>query len=202
MPRKSQECQAVRGVRERNALILEWRWLPLRVYTDLCRRHPAVRALPKDDACQAGLLGLVRAAELYDEGRGTRFVTYAYHAVLRRILGEAHAAGLVRLPQGQALGGHARQPVLLSACRLAELPGRADEPGRLARAEDEAVCARLLSGLSPCHREVVRRVVMGGERLRDLAAERGVQADSVRQLLARALRQLRKRSIKMGVTPW
>jgi RNA polymerase primary sigma factor len=88
------------------------------------------RAVPLEDLIQEGNLGLIRAAERFDPGAGTRFGTYAawwVRAYVWRYLKQARSA--VRPPSGST----AKQDVSL------DLPINADgEVSRLERIEDES----------------------------------------------------------------
>ncbi len=50
-----------------------------------CARHFRGRGIEYDDLFQAGCLGLVKAAEHFDENRGVRFSTYAVPVILGEI---------------------------------------------------------------------------------------------------------------------
>lgn len=79
---------------ERSALAEKWQYLPLRVLNDLLRRWPSLRNLVDlaghDDVVQAGQVGLIRAARVYDPNRGVQFITLAYKATLHAIQRELH----------------------------------------------------------------------------------------------------------------
>ena len=73
-----------------------------------------------------------------------------------------------------------------------ELPARDASPSRAARREERF--ARLeasLGGLSPDHREVIRLVRLRGLSFEQAAAAMGRSPDAVKQLLYRALKELR-----------
>ncbi|MFY8148482.1 MAG: sigma-70 family RNA polymerase sigma factor [Prochlorococcaceae cyanobacterium] len=86
------------GQESRNARVLRYRALvrPLALhYSRLCRE-------PLEDLIQVGLLGLLRAAELYDPAREVPFEAFARPHVRGAILHYLRdAAGSVRLPRRQ-----------------------------------------------------------------------------------------------------
>jgi RNA polymerase primary sigma factor len=70
----------------------------LRLVVAVARRYGG-RGVPLEDLVAEGNLGLIRAAELFDAGRGTRFSTYAVPWVTQAIRHHLAAAGRpVRFP--------------------------------------------------------------------------------------------------------
>src|SRR4051794_20459050 len=88
---------ALRGTEERNALVLQHRYLPRYVAGRLAH-HPAVRRLGPEEAESLGYLALLRAAELYDPARGATFCTYAYQCVARALTRGGRVDSLIRVP--------------------------------------------------------------------------------------------------------
>lgn len=170
----------VRPVAERNALALRWRHLPSAVYRRLARTREGVRRLGPDDALQAGFVGLLRAAELFDEARGFRFSTYAWPAVARHIL---RAAAGPRGPKSCPLPGDDFLPA----------PGPVPPAG-----VDDARLYAALATLPARERRVVTLYYglgddSGGRTLEEVAAlTGGISRERVRQLLARARGWLRE----------
>src|SRR5262245_17229311 len=79
LPQPGCKKAAVRSVVDRNALVAQWLDLvPWALYQLPPRIAGLGQALGHADAKEIGRLGLLRAAELWDTGRGT-FSTYAVH---------------------------------------------------------------------------------------------------------------------------
>lgn len=204
-----------RSVEERNALVVANRGL---VSVVLRKLHPdqLARLGGWDDAFQIGLLGLIRAAELYDETRGIEFTTYAVHGIARHVYNDAATAGLIRTPRGSR-----HDPRYKDAARLTDyvagglgtrfdspsdggdslfdLPDDAQGPADEAAQEDEARAARyearrLLPSLDATTRHCVVQCVMLGRTLAEVGSELGVNREAVRQRVAAGLFRLRRRA--------
>lgn len=106
------------------------------------RRPPRVEIT---DALQAGAIGLVRAAEMFDPARGYRFSTYAYLWIRQSVTNEIDKSGTIRVPanvcaalRGQRYGAPSRQQLEAAALAWscisldAPAPGAADDSGPLA----------------------------------------------------------------------
>jgi len=88
----------------------------------LCARRFLGRGIDYEDMVQAGCLGLVKAAENFDAGRGLRFSTYAVPVILGEIRRLFRDGGAMRVSRG--LRELAQQAQKVSD-RLAEDLGRA-----------------------------------------------------------------------------
>jgi len=172
-----------------------------------------------EDLVQEGSLGLIRAAELYDPRRGTRFLTYAHYWIKQKMLSAlSEQCNLIRWPPHKA-------PVLLRAHRRGDGRGlRAGErPVRLMgvrkiitqadrEAQDhddydspeaqeiaEAIHA-VLNGLTYREREIIRlRYGIGGDyafTLEEVGRIFRVTRERVRQIEQSALERLRHPSHK------
>jgi hypothetical protein len=80
---------ALRDEAARNQLVEQWHGLPRYVAGALCR-SPSIRRVIRcesdfDDLAAAGHLPLLRAAELWDETCGVKFVTYACASIRLRM---------------------------------------------------------------------------------------------------------------------
>lgn len=73
--------QALRGTEERNALVVANLGL-----VGFVMRRLRLKADEHDDAFQAGSIGLMRAADLWDEHRTTKFTTFAVHWIWQALL--------------------------------------------------------------------------------------------------------------------
>src|SRR5690348_3669847 len=97
MGRGHPKHESVRGQESRDALVLQWIHLPRWVVNRW--PHDCIRTLGTEDAEGYGMLGLIRAAELWDESRDRAFSTYAVSAIKSHILRAAQNEGyLVRMP--------------------------------------------------------------------------------------------------------
>ena len=65
-----------------------------------CARHFRGRGMDYDDLFQAGCLGLVKAADNFDETRGVRFSTYAVPVILGEIRRLFRDGGAVKVGRG------------------------------------------------------------------------------------------------------
>ena len=122
--------ETIRPMAERDALVLKWSGLPVRVWKDLCRAS-SVRRMGRDDAVQAGFLGLIRAAELYEgdpwddapraDGTAT-FKAYAYVSVRSCVCRAAFRCRPIRVPDNIFFDSERKKPNhaarLADACRV------------------------------------------------------------------------------------
>lgn len=99
-PRPSSLAQRrVAAIRERNRRVVEHRHLVEPIASHYAHHSQE----PLEDLTQAGLLGLIRAAELYNSGRGIPFEVFARPHVRGAILHHLRdIAPMVRLPRRQA----------------------------------------------------------------------------------------------------
>jgi RNA polymerase sigma factor (sigma-70 family) len=187
---------SLRTVAERNALALANRGL---VGLTLKRFFPFLHAAEEEDAWQAGFLGLLRAAELFDPGRGralgTMAVPWVRQAVGQWLVGQ----DLVRV--GDHVQGEARRVARrrVLARRLSPRDARLLPAREEANAVDDAdeadhrrrLAARVLAELPTREALVLRLLFLEGRSLRAAAAELGVCKKTARQAAGRALQQAR-----------
>jgi RNA polymerase sigma factor (sigma-70 family) len=196
------KCPNRRGPAERDQLVLKFKHLPARVAARM-RRHPAVVRMGFEDAVQAGFLGLLRAAELWDDSRGVLFLTYAYQSVKMSILKAALGNSLIAIPLWVFLraDGKRHQEAVRRALRWLSLFEGEDkfrcwEPAERYECIDRCdylTAADALEGLPPLERDVIRRCVMDGQTLSSVGRHLGVSKEWVRQLRERGLARLRRR---------
>jgi RNA polymerase sigma factor (sigma-70 family) len=164
---------------ERDALVLQWRFLPRKVLRNLLRTRPDARrlllAVGFDDLEQVGLLCLLRAAGRWDRGRGVQFSTFAFSYVLNGIRKEI----LRQLSRRPTEAPPADEPA-------------APEPGR---SFEELYAA--LARLSAADRELLnRRFGLAGHEphtLDSIARECGRTKEGVRKRVGKALARLAAR---------
>lgn len=192
----------------------------LRFVVAVAKRYRG-RGVPFEELVNEGNVGLVRAAERFDERHGVRFVTYAAWWVRQAILAALSAAAPSARPRS-GRGGRRRAAVVRETgagprrperVRFVSLdhpgPGRrdgalgervpdrgADDPG--SSAERRALRELLDAGLAflPEREERVLRGYFGldgrpARTLERLGRELGVSGERVRQLKDRALDRLR-----------
>ncbi len=175
--------------------------------------HQARGIVDLDDLQQAAMVGLIRAAELFDANRGTTFATYAVHwcrqAVRRTIANQGRTirvpAHLVRVPEaGEELTP--RQRAAEAANRTASLTAVGDDaravadprpsPHDLAAQEDEVEWIRSRVNALPADlADVVRgRFGLGRhpETLKAIGHRAGISREHAGRRLASALEALRR----------
>lgn len=127
------------------------------------RYHPRWKShIERDDLVSAGRLGLLRAADDYDPGRGVRFSTYAYRRIFGAMVDELRAADPVSRSQRQR--GNSAQVRPASAVPLADaeesdLFACLPDPGSAsvdAEAAVEDSVRQILRRLAPRQRLLVR----------------------------------------------
>ena len=132
-----------RGLRARNRMVSANLRL-VSMVAERMRRPPHVEIT---DALQAGAVGLVRAAEMFDPARGYKFSTYAYLWIKQSITNEIDQSGTIRVPanvcavmRGQRYGDPSRHQLEAAALAWncisldAPAPGANDDSGPLADA--------------------------------------------------------------------
>lgn len=172
----------VRGLAERNALVVEWRNLPIWV----ARRYYAGCRADMADLAAEGVLGLIRAAELWSPERGVRFSTYAVGWIRSYMQKSRRLHALVRVPEHAAdevspvLIGH--EEVLRRHFARARMPA---DPAGLADLR------HAIGRLPALQREIIYDRLAGAS-LAEMAAARGCSYQRVQQVQAAAFRRLRE----------
>lgn len=194
-----------RSVRERNRLVTENYGLIFWAYNWARARYPDLRRWfpdrSEEDWCQVLAQGLMRAAELYDEGylvRGkpVKFGTYAGVTLARAVMRDV-GKFMVRLarrgasiPFTDLLGSRAAG---IDRSRLEERLGLFRDRPEPAHRNDEVdlvngLAARLLRERD---RDMLARR-MAGETYLEIGKRHGASKERVRQLIERSLDTLRK----------
>jgi RNA polymerase sigma factor (sigma-70 family) len=174
--------------------------------------HWALRMSPSpeqaEDLVQAGMIGLLRACELFDESRGYALSTYASPLIRRAIQRGVQGARFVHVPA--YITGKERLDLVrrLRPWRLTD-PGKDDEMRRqsdnhpadpaaerepaLDLEEERQQVRRLLADLEPRAALVLEMRYFEGRRRQEVANEMGVSRQRVAEIEARALDDLREK---------
>jgi RNA polymerase primary sigma factor len=206
-PRRPRRSRAAR-----DRLVAQWSGL-VPWCVERWQDHPAVLALG-EDAEQAGCLGLLRAAELWDARRGVGFNTYAVKWIEQALRRESYHCHAVRVPDYLA----GRKKSAASKCRAdadralacqqfpwrwggdGPLPGEYEPADRHEGPEEEAArreaadtLDRLLRALPGRWRDLLLRRA-GGQTLQQIADAFGVSRERVRQIEGKALARARRQA--------
>lgn len=139
------------------------------------RHVPAVRGMDRDDAAQAGWLGLLRACELFDPSMGFRPSTYLTTAIKRAILAEAFR---------NRKWHDARHHALRDDKFLAPRQTRAGSPG------DPESLRKVIEDLPEKYRRMVEDR-LAGITFREAAERDGISPEASRQRFQAAVRVLK-----------
>lgn len=138
-------------------------------------------------------VGLIRAAQLFDPGRGLLFSTFAVHwcrqAVTRYFLLQS------RQPRRMADLGTATDEGDFG------LDPATAEPGPARQAAARELVRRFLRWLHPLERRVLRMRFLQGYHLEEVGDVLGISRERVRQLESRALRKIREREALVVADP-
>jgi RNA polymerase sigma-B factor len=167
---------------------------------ELIERHlPLVRALarryadrgePYDDLVQVGALGLIKAVDRYDAGRGVTLGAYAAPTIEGEIRNHLRDRGtLIRIPRDAAREAPARFPLPLETAAALSPDGAAEHD--LAQGEDRALLAGGLRALTSRERRIVELRYYDGLSQRRIAATLGISQVHVSRLLRQSLGRLR-----------
>jgi RNA polymerase sigma-B factor len=153
-------------------------------------RRFAQRGEPFDDLVQVGALGLIKAVDRFDPGRGVTLGAYAAPTIAGEIRRHLRDRGtLIRIPRSAGDdAAAARFPLPLETAAGAQ----ADEAAAagLARSEDRALVASGLRALPPRERRVVQLRYYADLSQRGIAAELGISQVHVSRLLRHSLGRL------------
>ncbi|UCG74664.1 MAG: RNA polymerase sigma factor RpoD/SigA [Gemmatimonadota bacterium] len=191
----------------------------LRFVVSVAKRYRHV-GVPLEELVTEGNVGLLQAAERFDERRGVRFTSYAVWWIRQSMIGAIREhASIVRVPAPKAGldRGPAGDPRRPFGVRYLSLDGPAGTARRAGGAPLGELLARQTGGSDPAgrvDRRALRDVLQAGmelldEReatvlrlcfglddgepldLREVGARLGVSRERVRQIRERALRRLR-----------
>lgn len=198
-PRKSR-----RSIEERNSLVIANRGL---VWSTVVRNR-FIADQDREDAAQYGLLGLIRAAELYNETRQEKFSTYAVAVIKQWLIRWVRCNRLIHIPE-YLLAGRGRSLALISksvaehmaaAARAQTIAGfvaTADHRHDIDREQEIGETSQRLADairyLSPVARDVLHKRFVRGMKLQEIAASMrpARSKERVRQIEFDALQKLR-----------
>ena len=196
----ARQKQSRRSLQERNALVLQWSGLPDRVYKNHCG-DSLLEKLGREDAIQSGFLGLIRAAELWDEVRGVQFQTYAYRCILSKMRTQATENSLIRTPRSSRPASVRRQEQRARAASLSLYPGYSYHLHEVPWASEDADgSARefLEKACQGPNGHLLKAFYVEGLTCRQIGQRLGLSHESIRQRLASTVQDLRQR---LGVVP-
>lgn len=161
--------------------------------------------ISRDDAHSEGMLGLIRAADLYDESSGNQFSTYATWWIRQCIQRQCRAASLIHIPSSVAERYQDDVKRARKVTRLSILYAHADGDSgesvvvdrRHQNHQDHSDTTRrlaeLLRVLPQRERFILERYYLDGCNLREIGIEMGgLTRERVRQLRLRALERVRR----------
>ena len=180
---------AVRDPDQVEALVEQFRYLPAHVLART-RRPCSCTAEDLEDALQEGFLGLMRAAELWEPARGTKFGTYAFTAVQNRIIRYFRSVGLIRIPDHLWKDGPGQRPRRLGDDRF--LLDIADDSADPAAVSDQALLLeQALAVLTTAERRLLERHYIKGETFASMGSRWGVTRQRIEQKVKAVLRKVR-----------
>lgn len=106
----------------------------LRLVIRVAASYPGRPRASFADLVQDGTLGLIRAVDEFDPGRGWRFSTYAVPAIVRAIAAGAEGDGAIRTPKGTPGSGPRGE-----AAARARGAGSLDQPDRYGDPSGESI---------------------------------------------------------------
>ena len=189
---------SLRSVEERNALVEANVRLVGHVLQQFARRYVVPWVAGDPDLYQDGLTGLIRAAELYDPARGTRFSTYACRSIFDAVMKGVKRAEPAWIPE--YIHGEERAEIRerLRPVRLDQDNSDGDTLAALVPArgpEEPPTRYDLERVLARCGTERERQGIAGrarGETLDEVGRRLGITRERVRQIQRAATERLRR----------
>jgi len=173
----------------------------MRLVDPLARRYAANSGLDPDDLKQVGLLGLLKAAERYEDQREVPFPAFARPHIRGAILHYLRdKAAIIRLPRAAqesdldtGAGFNAATQRRLMLPLADDLSSQdADLCSDLDQDENRREIALALQELPGQERNALVEVILKGQSLRDVGRRTGVSAMTVQRRVKRGLAQLRE----------
>ncbi len=171
----------------------------LKIVDPLARHYAASSGLDQDDLRQVGLLGLLRAAERFEDTRAVPFIAFAKPHIRGAILHYLRdGAALVRIPRrDQERSGQGDLPMNAAKQGRSLIPIDPDFAQALEsintdvdQASNRMQAMQALAQLNKPEREAVTEVVLKGQSLRQAGRCIGVSAMTVQRRLKRGLNSL------------
>lgn len=206
----SRRKPSLRGDAERNALVVANLGLVGHVLRLMARRYGMPEAADDADLYQSGVLGLMRAAEIYEAGRGVRFGTFACRVIFDRVMKGLRRTEFIWVPEHIRGDRRAEIRARLKPLSLDTTPGgRGRSDGWDRAIEGDAVAAFVpdrdrSSGLARydlervlahCRTDRQRQVLLArarGETFGQISARIGLSKQRVYQIQAEAFRAIRR----------
>lgn len=157
--------------------------LHLPLARSLARRF-AARGEPLDDLAQVGAVGLIKAVDRFDRGRGSSLAAYAAPTIVGEIRRHLRDRAPVHVPRSDQEAGVVVRTVPLEEERA---PLAVDGPG-----EERVLIERSLRALPRRQRRIVQLHYFGNLSQRRIASELGLSQVHVSRLLRDSLGKMRR----------
>jgi RNA polymerase sigma factor for flagellar operon FliA len=189
------------------------RWLPLvqSIVNRFAKRLPP--QVDRGDIFQAGVIGLMQAVDRFDTTRGNVFTSYAVPYIRGAILDELRDRDWVtrgaherfrKRRQSDANAHLIRQVRLSLESNSVDAENNnvvLDDPSRIVEKEEvNCVLLREMTQLKERYKTIIRLYFFEGYLLKDIAEQLGVTTSCIRLTMITALRVLRCRLVKAGMT--
>lgn len=151
----------------------------------------------RDDVQSLGYLGLLRAAQTFDPGRGVAFSTYAYRCIETTIAGALKREAdrqIDCVSLSLMLGEEEDNPL---EDQLADK--RVDAAAEALNSCERELVEQAMEGLPDQQARLIRAIYFEGESVVQVAARWRVNAQAVQNIHAKALKAMRVRLKRMGV---
>lgn len=192
---------SLRSVQERNELMNQWSGLPVFMAKKIFKNRHAVNQCLFDDAVQAGQLGLLRAAELWQADRKINFNTYACQSIYNAIVGEIKIGAVVN--NGSRGKPGLCPPTILTSWRDEGASDSVPHPvdphndiAQIARMDENSFLNRklrkLLRPLQRRQRLILWQHFAEGHNYAVIGRACKLTREGVRQICVRAVRALRR----------
>jgi RNA polymerase sigma factor (sigma-70 family) len=159
------------------------------VADNAARRCQAHRAGGIEDLLQEGVIGLLRAAELYDPSCGFTFPTYAYRGIRHAMLKAANTGGVVRLPTSP----RGPRPTIIQGRHEGwDGADRHDDIDACDHADELALLPALLSSLAERDADALRLRYLEGLTFSEVGQRLGIGRKAADQAVKRALAKVRR----------